>query len=595
MHPLPSGGVDGDAPARDPLDVSGKSGDESSPGGSHGRRASSIFDEGGGEDAAAAGDDDGGVDFPASPMLRRYPSFIPLRRHATSIAEVAFLVPSSGSSRRKASIAAATFNMTATIVGGGVLSIPLSCARAGVLPFTVLMIASAAATDFSLYVLVSSSRRCGSTSFGHVARSAYGPALEVASTLLIFLIVGCLVVGLMILNRGIWTPIVVAGLSSLLGSDDREGGGGGAGRGTTTQLQDAAVLLALLLTMTPFLLKKDLTSLRHICYVGFFSIATLCAAMVYRAADRNLREPGLFESSVKWTSASLADTLNALPIILLAFICSYNMISVSCALVNPTRERVKTVIHKGVGSSFLLMYIFGLAGYLYAYDETNGNVLLNFDPTDRVILTGRVGCGIMTLFALPINTLPCREALLSLVAQISEIRARSLLAANPRNANAEQRRLVERRSAGEGSTNMDGAGVAKLLRTTGADREDRFNKSEPGYGTAGKESPRGEVKSIFDAEEAIHCATTFGIVAVCYVVAVTTPGVAIIWDIAGSSMAFVIQFIVPSACYIRLKLRTSYHNSSHLVMAWFLFVSATVMAILCTAQTALRLSGKLQP
>lgn len=109
-----------------------------------------------------------------SPLLQRYPGFVPLRRHATSIAEVAFLVPSMACTSRQATMMVAVANMTATIVGGGVLSIPLSCARAGIVPFTFLMIVSAAATDFSLYLLVSCSRRCGSTSFGNVTRCAHG-------------------------------------------------------------------------------------------------------------------------------------------------------------------------------------------------------------------------------------------------------------------------------------------------------------------------------------------------------------------------------------------------------------------------------------
>ena len=71
------------------------------------------------------------------------------------------------------------------------------------------------------------------------------------------------------------------------------------------------------------------------------------------------------------------------------------------------------------------MYAFGLAGYLWAYEDTKDNILLNFDPSDKIILIGRIGCGITTLFALPMNLVPCREAMLSLVAQLSEISVRN--------------------------------------------------------------------------------------------------------------------------------------------------------------------------
>jgi len=531
----------------------------------------------------------GVVDLTLSPMLRRYPSFVPLRRRATSIAEVAFLVPSADCSTRRATALAATFNMTATIIGGGVLSIPLSCARAGVVPFTVLMVASAMATDLSLYLLVSCSRRCGSTSFGGVAKSAFGTGLELCTTLVITLVVLFTTVGLMKLNQGIWSPIVMAGIASFRGSGDG-GDEEDAGEAETTKFQDAVVLMALLVSMTPFLLKKDLTSLSNLCYVGFFSIAILCVAMAYRAAQLNLGMPDHGASQVKWMATSGLDILNALPIILCAFLCSFNMISVSCSLIDPTRERVKSVIHRAVFLSFLVMYVFGLAGYLFAYEDTQGNILLNFGADDPVILLGRVGCGITTLFALPMNTLPCREAMLSVIAQVGEFRAR-------RGASREEKRqlLARRRDAEEGGgENGHGGGANATVP------KKSYPAVWPKYGTelgAGKGAKVGfamREDATSRKEEVIHLAATFGILVACYVAAILANGVEIVWDISGSSMVFLIQFILPAACYVKLKLRSTRRKSGkHLVLAWALLILGIVMAILCTTQVALRLSGKI--
>lgn len=510
------------------------------------------------------------TDVTQSPMLKRYPSFVPLRNRATSIAEVAFLVPSSESTCRKATVMAATFNMTATIVGGGVLSIPLACARAGIIPFTFLMIISAAATDFSLYLLVSCSRRCGSTSFSSVAKSSYGPGVELCTTVVIVFLVVLVVIGLMILNEGIWSPIIMAGINSFGGDDDETE----VEAEHETIFEDAVVLLVLLITMSPFLLKKDLTSLRHICFVGFFSVAVLCAAMVYRAVELNFGTSGIFQAEVKWMATSVFDMIHALPIILLTFLCSFNMISVSCSLVNPTRDRVREVISKAVFLSFLLMYIFGLAGYLYAYDGSDGNILLNFDPKDPIIFFGRIGCGITTLFALPMNILPCREALLSLIAQISELNARR------RVSKEEQRQLLEKRRSSEVATEHG-------VQTHSSSR----------YGTNTNQSASSKHTAADDAftrkEEAIHVISTVVIVLVCYIAAVLSPGVAVVWDIAGSSMAFLIQFIVPTACYIKLKFWSGQkHLSKNLVLAWALLVFAVVMTVVCTTQTLLQLSNR---
>ena len=486
---------------------------------------------------------------------------------------------------------AAVFNMTATIVGGGVLSIPLSCARAGILPFTILMVLSAVATDFSLYLLVSCARRCGSTSFGAVCRSSFGSALEMAATFIIFCLVGFIVVGLSILNMGIWAPIVITWAASVRGE---------TAPAQSTALEDALVLATLLVLMMPFLLKRDLTSLRHICYVGFFSISILCCAMIYRATEKMISSPDLVEQ-IKWSTSSFADILSALPIILLAFLSSFNMISVHCSLIDPTRRRVKGVIHKAVFLSFLLMYLFGLSGYLFALEETNGNILLNFDPTDRVILLGRIGCGITTLFALPMNTLPCREALLSWVAQIGEVSAR-------RGAKREeQRHLLERRS-GEAldRTNKPFRKSQTMPSEKGdsgntIDEESGRNEESIGYG-ANLDLEQQQIQAIEASatkpvaplsEQVVHRLTTFAIILACYIAAVLAPGVAIVWDIAGSSMAFLIQFILPALCYIRLKIRAGASSrSNNLIWAHILLCFGTVTAILCTVQTVWRLACK---
>jgi amino acid permease len=548
------------------------------------------------------------VDVTKSPMLRMYPgTFVPLRHRAMSIAEVAFLIPSSNSSRRQATVVSAIFNMTATIIGGGVLSIPLSCARAGLIPFTILMIASAFMTDFSLYVLCSCARRTGSTSYGRVAGTAIGESLEMFATAVIFFLVGCILVGLMVLNQGIWSPIFVALLDHVTSSGDEEPSSNGI---TTTSFEDAIVLLVLLAAMFRFLLAKDLTSLRHICFVGFFSIAILCVTMVFRAAEKNINNP----QEIKWAADNMADVLNALPIILLAFLCSFNIIGVHCALVEPTQKRVQDVIHGSVFMSFLLMYVFGVAGYFWAFEETNGNILLNFDPADSVIFFGRIGCGITTLFALPMNLLPCREALLSLIAQIGEVRFRKQM------LREEQKSLLDRRAQDHDKNEPDGDDPESHTTIT---TKDGFKLSLPkNYsmppskkGNEKDENGNGFVSyqnsalpgsaqlrkivshatnkknaSYKEPEVLIHWVSTLGIVLVCYIFAVLAPGVAIVWDIAGSSMAFLIQFIIPAACYIRLKQAAEPGILTwHLAEAWILVVVSSIGAVLCTTVVISRL------
>jgi hypothetical protein len=72
---------------------------------------------------------------------------------STPVPSLELLVPSAGSHLRKSSKVAATFNLIATIVGGGILSMPLALAKAGLALGTLLIIFAASITDFSLYLL----------------------------------------------------------------------------------------------------------------------------------------------------------------------------------------------------------------------------------------------------------------------------------------------------------------------------------------------------------------------------------------------------------------------------------------------------------
>ncbi len=296
------------------------------------------------------------------------------------------LNPTFSSSLRKTSFKVATFNLVATIVGGGVLSLPLAFAKTGLVLATIMMIFSALITEFGLYLLCSCARRTGAVSYMDVARKAFGPPGEILMTAaLLFFLCGVLV-AYDVLLMGIFAPIARDILEVFF---------------NVTSLPenfDSTVLLVILILVSPLMLQRDLYALRHICYVGFTSVCVIVLTMAVRAVQRNSLGNGNESMEmdmdmdtaeqrqlpkVEYFTTDLGDAMFAFPIIVLSFLCSFNVVEVQGALQSPTRSQLKSVLRTSISLSFVLFEAFGLVGYFYAYDACQGNIFLNFGKYDE--------------------------------------------------------------------------------------------------------------------------------------------------------------------------------------------------------------------
>ena len=310
---------------------------------------------------------------------------------------------------------------------------------------------------------------------------AFGAGLEFAVTVILFVFLLFAICAYMVLIRDIWTPIVLLMARSLFTKPDSESSSPGAGDAGEQTLGDT-VLLLIIIIISPFLLKRDLHALRYNCYLGFASISLLCASIAYRASQRIIAG----NVDIKLWPDSLTDVLFAYPIPILAFMCHFNVIGVQSSLVDPTRARVRKVIDGSMLISGIITYALGLFGYIWGGSSTQGNILLCFDFADKVILLGRVGCGITIMLATSMITLPCRESMLSLGLFYTEWR-------DPKASDSIEP-IVS-------SSTMYGA----------------VNSSEDGEMKSASKGETVEAGTNVAWSNFVHFASTFFIVAVCYI------------------------------------------------------------------------------
>ena len=291
---------------------------------------------------------------------------------------------------------------------------------------------------------------------------------------------------------------------------------------------------------------------------------------------------------------------------------------------------MKSAIHTAIASCFVLFQVFGLAGYLYAYDACRGNIFLNFgecdyvlcstdlnftiyfstaslpfyaDPSDPLIIAGRLGMGVTLMFGLPLSILPCREAFLSLIPQLRRFW----------NEYREQAELLKKSKldASMGNSSYAALPLNSRINTSYSsfasaeiDSKSCVNHVE----NAGTDSVSAEVVNDFDVEKSqghafqpedemlhdhnspvsttVHVCTTMAMTTFSFFGAVSVPGVAIVWCILGSSLGMLIAFITPCACYLKIRGRKGMRRRTN-IGALALLIFSIVISVACTTQIIL--------
>jgi len=262
-----------------------------------------------------------------------------------------------------------------------------------------------------------------------------------------------------------------------------------------------------------------------------------------------------------------------------------------------------------------LFYTVGVGGYLYAYNDTRDNILLNFPLSVKTVLIGRIGYGVTIMFGMPLVFLPCRAAILSLQDQIQERREamqrirsspaekeetlRSMMkgakhhVANSVTFDEECPLFLETSSpkkathkqvvvAPSNSTDGSVSGLSnKDQESTVATLESSI--AEDSYESFVVTTPLPSIEDGARRDWWVHVSSSLGILVVAYITAVGAPGVGVVWSIAGSSMAIIIGFIIPAACYLKIRSKKSINPRS--IGAAALLIFSVIASVVCTVRT----------
>jgi amino acid permease len=264
-------------------------------------------------------------------------------------------------------------------VWGGNCSVPLltvytNLAATGLIPGLALLFGTAVAADFSVYTLISCSRRSGKSSFEGVAEIAFGRRGKMMAASLIILVTYLPLIAYIILLRDLTAPVIEQYLVD----------------GQLGHVSRNAIAAGLVALVSPACLLQNLSGLKVLSLVSILSLTMLAIAMVIRAA-------GCESAHLSWQKINLwpedgaIGLLQALPIFVCAFVCHFNVLPVHGELQRPTRKRLHKTVHWTMGLVAVFYCCVGLAGYLYGICSgvLGDNILNAFEPSDVLINVGR--------------------------------------------------------------------------------------------------------------------------------------------------------------------------------------------------------------
>jgi amino acid permease len=459
-----------------------------------------------------------------------------------------------GDQVRRGTISSARFNILSTMVGGGCLSLPLAFQQSGnSLLGPLMLIVVAFISDFCFRLLVASANRLdpphqyrpGKHSFESITSAAFGPKAYVMSMTLVTAMCFFGAVGYSVLLRDMVEPI-----NDLIQLHI-----------PSEWLHKNLTLFTVMVAVTPLCTLQTLTALKSCGAASMMSILILGSCIVFRSIQCNMDAPEPFYKYLTFFPENPRELLDAVPLYISCFVCHYNILPVHNELREPTSKRVSWWLRSTTWFAGILYLIMGFAGSAYGHctatGRVQGNVLLDFDEDDPLLLVGRMCLALTITLAFPMLVIPARDIVL-----------RSILLP-----------CLEPTSPVEESTTME-ALQEPLLEEGGGNTNTNTNTNTTMEmnGVAESSSPTEPPTASFFLRllTATVIFWTAGGVASC------VESIDIVWDLLGSSLSILLSQLIPCGCYLVITRDQEGHLASKL-LAWLVILVFTPLMFLSTA------------
>ncbi|KAJ6350440.1 hypothetical protein OIU78_006580 [Salix suchowensis] len=275
---------------------------------------------------------------------------------------------------KRASVYGAVFNVSTSIIGAGIMSIPATLKVLGVIPAFLLITIVAWLVDISVEFLLRYTHSGDTTTYAGVMREAFGRVGSVSVQVCVMITnLGCLIIYLIIigdvLSGNVHDGSVHLGvLQEWFGIH-------------WWNSRAFALLVVVIFVMLPLVLFRRVESLRFssaisvllaVVFVGICSVMAICALV-----EGKTKSPRLLPHLDNKTS--FFDLFTAVPVIVTAFTFHFNVHPISFELSRPSD--MVSAVKISLLLCAAIYFSIGIFGYLLFGESIMADILINFDQS----------------------------------------------------------------------------------------------------------------------------------------------------------------------------------------------------------------------
>lgn len=298
---------------------------------------------------------------------------------------------------KKSSLLGAYANLCNVTIGAGIVGLPFAIKEAGLVSGTIMIIACAVLTDYSLRQIISSGKLVNVNSYETLMEAAFGRlGFIFVSVNMFFLSYGSMVAYLIIIKD------VLPVLFHVTPHD--------------VDIKRVIMFVSSLLVIVPLSMQRDMADLEKTSRLNVFLDICLVALVVgFSPVNKSVdAQGGIFQMIMDEPLVDFNTFFVGFGVCSFAFVCQDSSFIIAGSMMKPSKQRWKRVTNGAMVTCCTLELIMGISGYLAYQTNTVGNVLNNMNAHHWSGVVSRAMLATTMFFAYPMNLYIARHSVVAL-------------------------------------------------------------------------------------------------------------------------------------------------------------------------------------